>query len=199
MVSKKCLLLAALVGLAAATPIDSMLDEMRVNCDNGVDPLACGKLKVMSLLDTVSKTDNYQISGVEVQANGYNNANTGRSAGDFLDSIQSYIQGHDVSVQLPLVDAKLTMSPRNLDNDELNLSVKFDKDVEGKSRKHKKNRLKRLAMPIMTLILLKSMTIIPMAIGILGLKAFNALKLGFLSFVFSVGLAIFQLCKKVMS
>lgn len=65
------------------------------------------------------------------------------------------------------------------------------------ARKHKKNRLKRLAMPIMTLILLKSMTIIPMAIGILGLKAFNALKLGFLSFVFSVGLAIFQLCKKV--
>lgn len=129
--------------------------------------------------------------------------------------MESYIQGHDISVPLPLVDAKLTMSPRNLDSDELNLSIKFDKDVEGKcmfyfyiklllliilfgtARKHKKNRLKRLAMPIMTLILLKSMTIIPMAIGILGLKAFNALKLGFLSFVFSVGLAIFQLCKKV--
>lgn len=61
MVSKKFLLLAALVGFAAATPIDSMLDEMRVNCDNGVDPLACGKLKVMSVLDTVAKSDNYQV------------------------------------------------------------------------------------------------------------------------------------------
>lgn len=51
-----------------------------------------------------------------------------------MDSIESYVFGHDVSVQLPLVDAKLTMSPRNLDNDELNLSVKFDKDVEGKCK-----------------------------------------------------------------
>lgn len=61
MVSKKIILFAALVGFVAATPIDSMLDEMRVNCDNGVDPLACGKLKVMSVLDTVLKTDNYQV------------------------------------------------------------------------------------------------------------------------------------------
>lgn len=61
MVSIKFLLLAAFVGFVAATPIDSMLDEMRVNCDNGVDPLACGKFKVMSLLDTVSKSDNYQV------------------------------------------------------------------------------------------------------------------------------------------
>lgn len=74
------------------------------------------------------------MSGVEVQSNGYSNPNTGRSSGDFLDSIENYIQGHDVSVQLPLVDAKLTMSPRNLNNDELNLSVKFADEVEGKCR-----------------------------------------------------------------
>jgi len=52
-------------------------------------------------------------------------------------------------------------------------------------------------MPILVLILLKAITVIPMAIGILKIKAFNALALGFFSFIVSVGLAIFQLCKKV--
>lgn len=61
MVSKQFLLFAAFIGFAAATPIDSMLDDMRVNCDNGVDPLACGKFNVMSVLDTVFKSDNYQV------------------------------------------------------------------------------------------------------------------------------------------
>lgn len=61
----------------------------------------------------------------------------------------------------------------------------------------KKRRLRKLAMPLMVLILLKAITIIPMAIGILKVKAVNALGLGFLSFLVSVGLAIFQLCKKV--
>lgn len=54
-----------------------------------------------------------------------------------------------------------------------------------------------MAMPIMVLILLKAITIIPMAIGILKIKAMNALGLGFFSFIVSVGLAIFQVCKKV--
>ena len=63
----------------------------------------------------------------------------------------------------------------------------------------KKNRLRKMAMPIMVLILLKAITIIPMAIGILKIKALNALGLGFFSFIVSVGLAIFQLCKKVSS
>lgn len=61
----------------------------------------------------------------------------------------------------------------------------------------KKHRLRKLAMPILVLILLKAITVIPMAIGILKIKAFNALALGFFSFIVSVGLAIFQLCKKV--
>lgn len=41
------------------------------------------------------------------------------------------------------------------------------------------------------------MTLIPLAIGVLGLKAWNALQLSFFSFVISVALAIFQLCKKI--
>ena len=41
------------------------------------------------------------------------------------------------------------------------------------------------------------MTLIPLAIGELGLKAWNALQLSFISFLVSISLAIFQLCKKV--
>jgi len=41
------------------------------------------------------------------------------------------------------------------------------------------------------------MTLVPLFIGALGLKAWNALQLSFFSFVISVALAIFQLCKKI--
>lgn len=49
----------------------------------------------------------------------------------------------------------------------------------------------------MVFVLLKAMTLIPLALGVLGLKAWNALQLSFFSFVISVALAIFQLCKKI--
>lgn len=49
----------------------------------------------------------------------------------------------------------------------------------------------------MVFILLKAITLIPLALGVLGLKAWNALQLSFFSFVISVALAIFQLCKKI--
>lgn len=51
-------------------------------------------------------------------------------------------------------------------------------------------------MPIMVFVMLKALTLIPLAIGVLGLKAWNALQLSFFSFVISIGLAIFQLVKK---
>lgn len=41
------------------------------------------------------------------------------------------------------------------------------------------------------------MTLIPLALGVLGLKAWNALQLSFFSFITAFSLAIFQLCKKV--
>ena len=52
-------------------------------------------------------------------------------------------------------------------------------------------------VPILVFVLLKAMTLIPLAIGVLGLKAWNALQLSFISFLVSISLAIFQLCKKV--
>lgn len=50
---------------------------------------------------------------------------------------------------------------------------------------------------MLVFVLLKAMTLIPLAIGVLGIKAWNALQLSFFSFVISVALAIFQLCKKI--
>lgn len=61
----------------------------------------------------------------------------------------------------------------------------------------RKSKLKKIFIPILIFILLKAMTLIPLALGVLGLKAWNALQLSFFSFVVSVGLAIFQLCKKL--
>lgn len=61
----------------------------------------------------------------------------------------------------------------------------------------RKSKLKKIFIPILVFILLKAMTLIPLALGILGLKAWNALQLSFFSFVVSIALAVFQLCKKI--
>lgn len=52
-------------------------------------------------------------------------------------------------------------------------------------------------IPILIFVLLKAITLIPLALGVLGLKAWNALQLSFFSFVISIALAVFQLCKKI--
>ncbi|XP_037814471.1 uncharacterized protein LOC119605433 isoform X1 [Lucilia sericata] len=211
MVSSKHLVLIALLGFSTichAINMESMIDEENAKCESGSDSMACVKVRAMRFLDTVMTKEDFKISNVEVKSNGYQAPTSveGRSSsGDFFDAIENYIQGHDVTMDLPMADAKVTVSSRNLKNDELSLNVKFAGEgvVEGKGKKGnifkkgKKHRLRKMAMPIMVLILLKAITIIPMAIGILKIKALNALGLGFFSFIVSVGLAIFQLCKKI--
>jgi hypothetical protein len=61
----------------------------------------------------------------------------------------------------------------------------------------RKSKLRRIFIPILVFLLLKIITLVPLFIGALGLKAWNALQLSFFSFVISVALAIFQLCKKI--
>ncbi|CAH2245712.1 jg4861 [Pararge aegeria aegeria] len=179
------------------TPLDSMVEEMRSGCVEGSDPTACIKYKVMSLLDSIFKKDTFQISdAVEVTKNGASTEATGRSSGDFMDSIENYIQSHDVTFAMPIADTKITVSPRNLDNDELSLNIKFNKEGARSVGEARKAKLKKIIVPILVFVLLKAMTLIPLAIGVLGLKAWNALQLSFFSFVVSVALAIFQLCKK---
>lgn len=63
--------------------------------------------------------------------------------------------------------------------------------------RRKKHRLRRVITPILVFVLLKAITLVPLAIGILGLKAWNGLQLAFFSFIISTGLAIFQLCQKL--
>lgn len=109
--------------------------------------------------------------------------------------IENYVQSHDVTVDLPIAGAKFTISPKNLE-EELNLSIKFP--TEGRSAvEARKSKLKKIFIPILVFVLLKAMTLVPLALGVLGLKAWNALQLSFFAFIVSVSLAIFQLCKKV--
>lgn len=116
-----------------------------------------------------------------------------RSTSDILDALTNYVQRNEVSLDLPVGDTKLTISSRNLENDEVDFKVKFNTDAV----ESRKSKLKKVAVPILTFILLKVITLVPLGLGILGIKAFNALQLSFFSFVISVGLAVFQLCRKV--
>lgn len=119
---------------------------------------------------------------------------TGRSDASFLDTVQSYLVSHDVTFKLPL-DSAVKVSARNIEDDQLTFDVKFG---QGRAvEEARKSKLKKVIIPILVFVLLKAMTLIPLAIGVLGLKAWNALQLSFFSFVVSVGLAIFQLCKKI--
>jgi len=65
-----------------------------------------------------------------------------------LDQLQNYVQSHDVLVSLP-GDTQLTLSSRNINNGEINLSLKFDQDdsadnaAEGKHFKRFCPRLDR--------------------------------------------------------
>ncbi|XP_017046563.1 uncharacterized protein LOC108091731 isoform X1 [Drosophila ficusphila] len=208
---------AALVAMGQAAgssteQLQRLIAEEQSKCASGQDSMACIKERAMRFVDNVMSKDSFQVSNLEVRSNGQKTAPVSEarasSADGFVDAIENYIRGHDVSMDLPLADAKVTVSARNLASNQLNLNLQLNDDDEstgeearGKKgnifKKGKKHRLRKLAMPILVLILLKAITVIPMAIGILKIKAFNALALGFFSFIVSVGLAIFQLCKKI--
>ncbi|EDW14713.1 uncharacterized protein LOC6573161 isoform X1 [Drosophila mojavensis] len=215
--AKFLLLVVGIAALAAATQgatapqLQRLIAEEQSKCASGQDSMACIKERAMRFVDNVLSQDSFKLSNLEVHTNGQkvapvSEARASTSDG-FLDAIENYMSGHDVSLNLPLADAKITVSARNLANDELSLNLQLNNDnasdieARGKKgnifKKGKKHRLRKLAMPILVLILLKAITVIPMAIGILKIKAFNALALGFFSFIVSVGLAIFQLCKKI--
>lgn len=133
---------------------------------------------------------------VEVTRNSYPVEEvSGRSSeGSFLDNVQAYLTSHDVTFKLPM-DSSVKVSARNIEDDQLTFDVKFG---QGRAvEEARKSKLKKVVIPILVFVLLKAMTLIPLAIGVLGLKAWNALQLSFFSFIVSVGMAIFQLCKKI--
>lgn len=118
------------------TPVDGLVSEMRALCTDEGDSLSCMKLKVMNFLNDILKKDNFKITDdVEVRHNGYTPVNEQRSEKDILEKAGDYVQSHDVTVNLPAIGAKVTLSPKSLDEDELNFSVKFTSEaVEGKCK-----------------------------------------------------------------
>jgi hypothetical protein len=70
-----------------------------------------------------------------------NSAPTEESHG-VLEQLQGYVQTHDVMVSLP-GDSQLTLSSRNINNGELNLSLKFDQEdsADVTEGKHVKEQL----------------------------------------------------------
>lgn len=139
---KLIVLIVAFAGLAAAVPTKTdfssgLVEEMRSNCDDSSDSLACIKVRVMSFLDTIFKKDSFQVSDdIEVRQNGFSdNEISARSESGILDTVESYLKSHDVTFKVPVADAKVTISPRNINDNELNLKIKFNEEtgpVEGK-------------------------------------------------------------------
>ncbi|KDR24516.1 uncharacterized protein LOC110828620 [Zootermopsis nevadensis] len=196
-----------LASLAVAQPnkskvsfkYESAMEQMRSECaqGNSDSAAACFKYKLFSAIDELFRNDSLEVSDA---VSFVGNSAPKEDARGVLDQFQSYVQTHDVMVSLP-GDSQLTLSSRNINNGELNLSLKFDQedsaDNATEARRRKKSKLKKILVPIAIFLLLKALTLIPLFIGILGIKAWNALQLSFGSFVLSFALAIFQLCKKL--
>ncbi|XP_033611430.1 uncharacterized protein LOC117283114 [Cryptotermes secundus] len=175
------------------------MEQLRSECvqSKSDSALACFKYKVFSAIDELFKNDSTEVS--EAVSVVRNSAPADEGHG-ILEQVQGYVQTHDVMVNLP-GDSQLTLSSRNINNGELNLSLKFDQEDSAdnltEARRRKKGKLKKILVPIAVFLLLKALTLIPLFIGILGIKAWNALQLSFGSFVLSFALAIFQLCRKL--
>nr|CAH7742908.1 unnamed protein product [Callosobruchus chinensis] len=118
-------------------------------------------------------------------------------AADIQNEVINYFKGNDMSVDLPLIGSKATLDARNLDNDELSLKLNFGSGDVGEARRRTKHKIKKALMPIAIFVIIKAMILIPLALGLLGFKAWNAMQLAFISFVSASALAIWKFCTKV--
>nr|CAI5870016.1 unnamed protein product [Callosobruchus analis] len=118
-------------------------------------------------------------------------------AEDIQDEVINYFKGNDLSVDLPLIGSKATLDARNMDNDEVSLKLNFGSGDAGEARRRTKHKIKKALMPIAIFVIIKAMILIPLALGLLGFKAWNAMQLAFISFVSASALAIWKFCTKV--
>ncbi|KAG8243153.1 Protein of unknown function (DUF1676) [Homalodisca vitripennis] len=202
------------------TAMDAVVKDLEAACNEKNDGISCIKYKVLHLIDQALVKDSFQVTdAVSVVKNEAADAvkpeEQAEEGRGFLDTLENYVQSHDMVVRLPraLGEQTLAISARNIDNNEISVALRSeaesDAQVEGKSRRQtkisefsvagRKNKLKKILVPILVFVLLKAMTLIPLAIGVLGLKAWNALQLSFFSFLISISLAMFQLFKKIAS
>ncbi|XP_014291121.1 uncharacterized protein Osi19 [Halyomorpha halys] len=164
--------------------------DLRTRCKEGKDSLACIKYKALDMIQEAATKPTLELmDGVKLVKR--REAEKGESG--VVEGIEELAESHDLEVELG-GGAKLTASAA-----EESVSVKLGSQAAEVEGKGKKKKLRKLLVPIVVFVLLKAMTLIPLALGVLGLKAWNALQLSFFSFVTSLALAIFNLCKKVAS
>ncbi|KAF7279539.1 uncharacterized protein LOC143199738 [Rhynchophorus ferrugineus] len=112
---------------------------------------------------------------------------------DLEDDLEDFLKSNEISMETPF-DSTVTFNARSLDNGELDLKLRLGSGNAVEARK--KSKIKKILAPILIIVLLKAITLIPLALGILGLKTWNALQLSFVSFVTSIVLAVWKLCSK---
>lgn len=130
-------------------------------------------------------------SDLEVTRNGVADNVVSARSDDLAMKLEKFVQSRDIKFKVPASDATITYTPADVDGNEMHFKVNFG------ATEARKSKLKKIFIPILVFVLLKAMTLIPLALGVLGIKAWNALQLSFFSFITSTALAIFQLCKKV--
>ncbi|XP_063237683.1 uncharacterized protein LOC134539523 [Bacillus rossius redtenbacheri] len=183
-----CLLLPLLLALCSALPApgdvaDDAARQLSKDCLRDKSGAACLQLALQE--------DSYQVSeDVALVPTSRQEPPAPRGGRDLLDRVQGFLQSHDLLLSLP-GDSSLRLSARGLADNQLDLSLRLGQQ-EGR-----RSKLRKIITPILVFVLLKAITLIPLFIGVLGLKAWNALQLSFFSFVISVALAIFQLCRKI--
>ncbi|KAL1498050.1 hypothetical protein ABEB36_008910 [Hypothenemus hampei] len=153
---------------------------------------------IISVCNAAPKIDNVSWNNViEVGSDlEINSSTSGRSSGESLqDFIENYIKSNDVSFKVPFASSTLTISGRQLDNEEIGIKLKFGSGREVEARK--KSKIKKIFVPILIFILIKAITLIPLALGVLGLKTLNATQLSFVSFITALAMAVWKLCTKV--
>ncbi|XP_072389934.1 uncharacterized protein [Diabrotica undecimpunctata] len=180
------------------TILDSHVERIRSACAEK-DSIACIQYNAFKFLDGIFRKDYFHVGdNVEVKRNNYaSNEIESRSYDNLEDSVEDYIKKHDVKFRVPLI-GDVTVDSSALDSEQVEVKWNFGSGrALDEGRKHKKSKIKKILSPILIFILLKAITLVPFAIGVLGLKAWNGLQLAFISFIISAGLAIFQLCQKL--
>lgn len=66
---------------------------------------------------------------MEFHGNGltYNDEQS-RSTTSVFDKLERYVESHDVTFDVPIADAKITVSPKHVNEDELNVKIKFNEN-----------------------------------------------------------------------
>ncbi|VEN50392.1 unnamed protein product [Callosobruchus maculatus] len=125
----RVIIVLGLIGLSCASPTPR--EEKELEFDE--DPLGYLGAAVTSFIEGFLEQDNYKVSeDVEVSRNDKPMDEVSQRSLDLESKVENYVKTHDVTFKLP-VGGKITMGARNLDNDELDVTWKFeDRSIEAR-------------------------------------------------------------------